>query len=343
MNERHLKHTFYWLISLAALVFVMVIIGGITRLTHSGLSMVEWKPLIGTIPPLSEAAWLETFGKYQQFPEYQLLNKGMTLQEFKYIFFWEYFHRLFGRLIGLVFAIPFAVFLLKKYYNRRWIFKLAIGFLLGGSQGLLGWYMVKSGLVNNPFVSHYRLAAHLILATVILMYLTWLALETRNKPKKHSLSMLSILLGGLVVLQITWGAFTAGRKAGFGFNTFPLMNGQLVPDSLFELTPFWINFVESNVGIQFFHRWLGILTLLVIAFVWIKGKQSAHSSFRLWCHMLMGITAAQVLLGICTLIYVVPIVLASAHQAVAMILAIACTGVIFYWPEKEEPRASALT
>ncbi|MCB0347159.1 MAG: COX15/CtaA family protein, partial [Bdellovibrionales bacterium] len=209
----------------------MVLVGGITRLTHSGLSMVEWKPLMGILPPFTEAEWQAVFLKYQEFPEYKQLNQDMSLSEFKFIFFWEYSHRLLGRIIGLFFFIPFLFFWAKNYFDSRLFKQLLVGLVLGASQGLMGWYMVKSGLVDVPYVSHYRLAAHLMLAFIIEAFLLWIIFEInpKNDPEQQSsygsAFWGSISLAALTGLQIVYGAFVAGKKAGYGFNSFPLMNG----------------------------------------------------------------------------------------------------------------------
>ncbi len=318
-----------WLWIILGLTGAMVLIGGVTRLTHSGLSMVEWRPLLGAIPPLDEQEWQETFQKYRNFPQYQKLNAGMTLGEFKQIFFWEYLHRLFGRLIGVVFLVPWIWFIIRKQIPKGINPKLAGLFVLGGLQGLMGWYMVKSGLVDNPAVSHYRLAAHLMLAFSVMVFSLLLIFRLSNReralnpPKK--LLALSYFITGIIVLQIVYGAFTAGLKAGFMMNTFPKMNGEWIPSLAYSMTPFWHNLVENHFGIQFIHRTLGWLLLFGIGALglsaWLsplKNQLSAVQNRAI--QLLLAMTVTQFTLGALTIIYVVPIELATAHQVGASIL-----------------------
>ncbi len=315
-----------WLWIILGLTAAMVIIGGVTRLTHSGLSIVEWRPLMGAIPPLSEQTWQKTFESYQEYPQYQRLNAGMSLGEFKQIFFWEYFHRLFGRLIGLAFFFPWMWFIYKKKIPKGINLKLAGLFTLGGLQGLMGWYMVKSGLIDNPAVSHYRLAAHLILAfaVMVIALLLIFKLSDRERPSKtptHWLARVSYFVSGVIVLQIIYGAFTAGLKAGFGMNTFPKMNGEWIPTIGFSMTPLWLNFVENNFGVQFIHRTIGWLLLIGISGFWwlsLKAKLSAAQTKAI--NLLLAMTIVQFTLGALTIIYVVPLTLAAAHQAGACAL-----------------------
>ena len=320
MNPSYKKPVLYWLFSLCLLVFVMVVIGGVTRLTNSGLSMVEWKPLLGAIPPLSEADWQNVYAKYQQFPEYKIINNQMSLSEFKFIFYWEYFHRLTGRLLGLVFLLPFVFFLIRRAFDKQLGFKIFVGFILGGLQGLMGWYMVKSGLVDRPDVSHYRLAAHLTLAFVIFAYLYWLYLDIKNdfKSQKHPLFKLGWVWTGLVLLQIVYGAFVAGKNAGIGYNTFPKMGQEWLPAQAFMMSPTWINFFENNIGLQFTHRWLAALLVLgfVLLSIIIKSKGRIHKA-KLF---LGGALSLQFLLGVATLLAMVPLHLAALHQAGAFFL-----------------------
>tara|TARA_A100001015_G_scaffold211497_1_gene237126 strand:+ start:369 stop:1232 length:864 start_codon:yes stop_codon:yes gene_type:complete len=263
MLNRLKRSQLIWLLSLLGLVILMVMIGGITRLTGSGLSMVEWNLIMGSLPPLSDSQWVSTFSKYQLSPEYQQINKGMSLSQFKFIFFWEYLHRMLGRLIGLVCIVPYLYFLLKGHLSSVLKKRGVMIIFLVIAQGLLGWYMVKSGLVNIPHVSHYRLASHLSLAFFFFVYILWTFLDEINLPKfskdlsKKFFSLMSFFLF-LLGLQIVYGAFTAGLKAGHMMNTFPLMAGQFVPDLVYTMSPFWKNFIENPFGIQFIHRWLGI-------------------------------------------------------------------------------------
>jgi len=237
-----------WLAFVCLVLIAMITVGGATRLTHSGLSMVDWKPLSGVIPPVTVLEWQAEFEQYKQYPEYQKLNQGMSLEEFKGIFYWEYSHRVLGRGIGLIFFIPFVFFWWTQSVDRKYLPRLVGALILGGSQGLMGWYMVKSGLVDLPRVSHYRLAAHLSLAMLILGYLFWLVLDLSSTSRERVTSLLRKWVMGLVVLlslQIVYGAFTAGLRAGLGFNTYPLMGQQLLADAATTIQPLWINFFEN--------------------------------------------------------------------------------------------------
>ena len=245
-----------WLLLIAGMVFAMVVLGGITRLTQSGLSMVEWRPVTGWLPPLTQDAWQQAFAAYQKFPEYEKLNSGMTLAEFKGIYWLEYLHRLWGRFIGLAFALPFLFFLARGWIDRRLGWKLFGVFALGGAQGALGWYMVKSGLVDRPDVSQYRLVAHLGLAMLIYGYLLWVAfglLAPIAQPHRRRPGSPAPRLGshGLVLVTVLAGGFVAGLDAGFAYNTFPLMDGELIPSQLFATTPSWRAFFEDVTTVQF--------------------------------------------------------------------------------------------
>lgn len=321
-----------WLASIAALVVLMIVVGGATRLTDSGLSITEWKPILGAIPPLTEAHWLEALEKYRQIPEYQLVNKGMSLEEFKFIYWWEWGHRFLGRIIGLAFAIPLAVFAWRGMLRPGALPKYLGVLALGGLQGGIGWYMVSSGLVDRVDVSHYRLALHLSVAFLILGLLVWLAMELRdNTPQDHvrrlpaSALKLSILIVLFVFAQVALGAFVAGLKAGLAYNTWPLMNGQLIPDDLFVMSPWLVNFVENATTVQFNHRLvayavvgLGLWHCLTIL------RSGSGSEIRTSALLLAGGLLAQMVLGIFTLIYAVPIGLGIAHQGfAAIVLAIA--------------------
>lgn len=312
-----------WLWSGAALILAMVVIGGITRLTGSGLSMVEWNVISGTLPPLSEAAWAQAFAQYQQFPEFQKLNFTMTLSGFKQIFWWEYTHRLLGRLMGVVFLLPFLYFLLKGYLNG-WLFKrLLFILLLGASQGLMGWLMVKSGLVDNPHVSHFRLAAHLCLALSLIGTILWTIADLRPKraaPLSPSpgLKRASGLVLGAVLGQIVLGAFVAGLKAGFYQNTYPLMNGEFFPSYLKGFLT-WRNFLENGSFIQFLHRWVAIVVLLLVVRFWYQSRTTGVSSvIRQNATFLLLTVLVQVGLGIATLVLHVPLWLGVLHQVVAV-------------------------
>lgn len=323
---------FYWLVILIATIFTMIVVGGITRLTDSGLSMVEWRPLLGTLPPMSDVEWQRVFSIYKEYPQYQLVNRGMSMDEFKFIFYWEYGHRVLGRLIGVMFALPFFYFLIRGMVPNQLKMKLWIALFLGGAQGLMGWYMVKSGLVDEPLVSHYRLAAHLSLALVIFAYLSWLLLEVMDIEKHQVSSRFNIVLNTfivLLVLQIVYGAFVAGNRAGFGFNTYPLMNGDWLPDVALSLAPFWHNLLDNNAMLQFIHRWLGALVLGFSAFlVWLAMKGESRR-IKISANMLFGAVVVQFLLGVFTLLYVVPISLGSIHQAGACVVVL-CLVVLKY-------------
>ena len=318
-----------WLWSIAAMTFGIVVIGGITRLTLSGLSIVEWRPFTGVIPPLTDTQWETTFALYQQFPEYQTWREGMTLAEFKFIFFWEYLHRLVARLIGVVFLVPFAYFWIRGYFNRPLMRRSLLLFALGAAQGVMGWLMVMSGLVDRPSVSHYRLAAHLSLAFVIFGWALWLAAELRidqtraaiAPAKKQAMRRGLLVTGTLLGLQIVWGAFVAGLRAGRYYPTFPLMGGRLVPAELLQLDAVARNFVENPIAVQWVHRVLGtVLAVAVIAlFVRVRRAHPDARSLRLNT-LLLALVAGQYLLGVLTLIHLVPIPLAVVHQATALVI-----------------------
>lgn len=314
-----------WLFAVAAMVFVMVVIGGLTRLTESGLSMVEWRPVTGWLPPLSDQAWEETFRAYQATPEYRKVNAGMSLAEFKGIFWLEYVHRLWGRLIGVAFAVPFAVFLARGWLDRRLAPRLALLFVLGALQGALGWFMVASGLVDRPDVSQYRLVAHFAAALLIYAALLWVALGlvVRTPPWNPSrpLARGILALGGLVVVTMLSGGFVAGTDAGYAHNTFPLMDGRLIPDGLFTVSPVYLNFFENITTVQFAHRLLAMTTLAAAITFWLVARTSPMPArARLAVHAVAAAAAGQVALGISTLVLVMPIALAALHQAVGVLL-----------------------
>lgn len=315
-QDKNRRAVGYWLLFMTLMVFLMVIVGGATRLTESGLSMVEWRPVTGTLPPLSTEAWQEEFGKYQQSPEYKLRNQGMSLEEFKGIFYWEWGHRLLGRLIGLFFALPLLWFWVKGRIPEGYKPTLLVLLLLGGSQGLLGWYMVMSGLVDEPAVSHYRLAAHLSLALLIMAALLWTALSLLNPtPEKPSpkLKMLSHTAMLVLILQIIMGAFVAGLKAGLIYNQWPLMGEGFVPEGLFALEPVWRNFLENAVTVQFDHR-IGAYILSVITLLVFWQARTASPVLKSASLYLLLAVTLQMLLGIITLLFVVPVLWGTAHQ-----------------------------
>ncbi len=321
-----------WLASIIALIVGMVCIGGITRLTGSGLSITEWNPIMGAIPPLNEEAWQAAFLKYQHIPQFKILNSQMALNDFKFIFFWEYLHRLVGRLIGLVILVPGAILIARKQLDRDLIKKVALGLALGGMQGFLGWFMVKSGLSELVYVSHLRLAAHLLLALFILAYWTRLFLQWANKSHylnagvsaNQNIQSFSVLrrrrwpVFGVVLLlglQLTYGAFLAGLKGGFAFNTFPKMNADWIPSTLFSLTPVSLNWVSNPVTVQFIHRWLAVLLVFwsVGTAVYLQRVLPRSSQSRVGVWFLGGLFL-QFCLGVATLVFQVPLVLASLHQ-----------------------------
>lgn len=327
INKDH-KSIAIWLLACCATIFGMIILGGVTRLTGSGLSMVEWAPIMGILPPLNDKEWQEAFLLYQQFPEFQLKNFHMSVHDFKSIFWFEYGHRLLGRSIGIIFLLPFLFFLFKGKIEKALTPKLITMFILGGLQGLMGWYMVKSGLVNDPRVSQYRLTAHLGLAVAIYAYMLWVALgllypkinETLDSSVQK-IARLSLIITGLIIITILSGGFVAGTHAGFAFNTFPLMNGKLIPDGLFEMTPIWHNFFENIITVQFNHRVMATLLFLIVPAFWLKaGKLDLHPQAKTGRHLLLAALALQITLGIGTLLLVVPVALGAAHQAGAILL-----------------------
>lgn len=317
-----------WLMFIALLVFCMVMLGGVTRLTGSGLSMVDWKPLTGIIPPLNETEWQAEFDNYKQYPQYQKVNHGMSLSEFKQIFAFEYGHRLLGRLVGLAYFFPFLFFLFSKRIPAKYISHLSIIFILGALQGLLGWYMVKSGLAKDPHVSQYRLAAHLISATVIYIYALWVAWSllyphTDNNWIRgvEKLKKLTVLVSTVVVLMIISGAFVAGTRAGYVFNTFPLMDKYFIPPGLFALEPFYVNFTENIATVQFIHRMIAYTLIILIPLLWFQShKYALKSRTRLAFNLLLLAFCIQIGLGITTLLLVVPVPIAALHQAGAIIV-----------------------
>lgn len=320
----------YWLWAGAGLVLLMVAIGGITRLTGSGLSMTDWNLLLGAVPPTDHASWMEIFNQYKQFPEYQHVNAGMTLSEFKQIYFWEYLHRLVARFIGLAFIGPFLWFWYRGYFNRLQLKKLSLLFALGAAQGAMGWIMVKSGLVDVPYVSHYRLAMHLTLAFLLFGFCVWLALDFQGVHRKPTVVRESNT-GGLfgwmygiatvLILQIVWGAFVAGLKAGHIYNSFPLMNESIMPRNALALEPMILNFVENPGLVQWSHRILGTLLAGTAIIFWLRllvdnvNHETLYRAFGL-----VLLVVAQYLLGVFTLVYNVPIVLAVTHQVTALLV-----------------------
>ena len=315
-----------WLFAVAALVLAMVSLGGATRLTGSGLSITEWKPIIGMLPPLTEADWQEAFRKYQQIPQYEYANKGMSLAAFKVIFWWEWAHRNLGRLIGIVFAVPFLAFLAAGWISRRLALNLAGIFALGGLQGLVGWYMVSSGLSERIDVSHYRLALHLGLAVLILAALLWTALCLRDGEealRRGSAASRGAAVGiaALVFVQILLGALVAGLKAGQAYNTWPLMDGRIIPSGLGAIEPWYLNLFENAMTVQFNHR--VVAYALLVAVLWravVVFGSTARREQRGSAACLALAVLMQLALGIWTLLSQVPPALGVAHQAMAAIV-----------------------
>ena len=316
-----------WLLICCALVFAMVVVGGVTRLTHSGLSIVEWQPIVGTLPPVNDAQWQEAFDKYKLTPEYRQVNHRMSVAEFKSIFWWEYFHRLLGRLIGLVFLLPLLWFWLRKRIDRPLALKLAGIFALGGLQGAMGWYMVKSGLVDDPRVSQYRLTAHLSIALAIYATMLWTALgliypgASATGAAQSRLRGFSWIITALIAYMVVTGGFVAGIRAGLAYNTFPLMNGHLLPPEMFLLDPWYLNFFSNMATVQFDHRLGAWLLAFAVPWFWMQSRREAlPPRARFAIHLLLGMLALQIGLGIATLLLVVPVPLAAAHQGGAVLL-----------------------
>lgn len=321
-----------WLYCIALLIVAMVVVGGATRLTDSGLSITEWQPLLGAIPPLSHADWVAAFEKYQQIPQAKIVNKGMTLGEFEFIYWWEWSHRFLGRFIGVAFGLPLAWFWFRGRLSRPLAWRLTGILALGALQGLVGWLMVKSGLVDRIDVSPYRLALHLTLAVAIFALVLWTAMDLA--PRKTGILLDTLprgarLVSGLlvagVVAQIALGAFVAGLKAGRAYNTWPLMDGGLMPDAMWALSPWYLNPFENMATAQFDHRMMAYAVLAVAVWhavrVWRTADDERIGNSSLW---LAAMVLAQVALGVWTLLAEVPLWLGLAHQAMAMlVLAIA--------------------
>jgi cytochrome c oxidase assembly protein subunit 15 len=313
-----------WLAACALVVFGMILLGGVTRLTESGLSMVEWRPLMGIIPPLSEAEWQAVFDKYRQYPEYQLINRGMSLDGFKVIFMYEYLHRVLGRLIGLLFALPLLFFALRGYLRPGLLPKLLTLLVLGGCQGLLGWYMVQSGLIDRPDVSQYRLTAHLGLAVLIYAFLFWLLLDLLAAPADRGRSALApwgLAFALLVYLMILSGGLVAGTNAGFSYSTWPLMGPSFVPEGLYRGDPAWLAAFEDVTTIQFNHRMFAYLLAglaLTLAVRVLRRERAPRVRCGAW--LLLAALALQLTLGISTILSHVALPLAAAHQGGAVLL-----------------------
>ncbi len=328
MTDTQYRNISIWLLLVCAVIFAMIVLGGVTRLTGSGLSMVEWAPITGILPPLNTQQWMAVFELYQASPEYLRVNSEMDLQGFKSIYWFEYLHRILGRLIGVLFFLPMLYFFIRYPLSRLLKLKLFGLFLLGGAQGLLGWYMVQSGLVNDPHVSQYRLVAHLSLALALYGAIFWMASayfvrdgQSVIAPKRN-FRLLSIAAMITIFITLLAGGFVAGTKAGFAFNTFPLMNGRLIPEGYATLKPFWLNWFENIAAVQFNHRLLATASLILAFIVYIKARRSQWGSLqlrRVAALLLLGLVT-QFILGVLTLINVVPVTLGALHQATAVIV-----------------------
>lgn len=307
----------WWLIVVAVMIVAMVVVGGATRLTGSGLSITEWQPIMGALPPFNDADWQLLFQKYQQSSQFKLQNSGMTIEDFKSIFWWEWSHRFLGRTVGAVFFLPFLGFLIARKVERRLLPRLLLIFILGGLQGALGWYMVASGLVDRVEVSQYRLSAHLTLATILLGAVVWtiFSISSRHARPRHANQWWAVGLAGLVLLQVAAGAFVAGLNAGLAYNTWPLMDGHFIPNGLLIMSPPWRNIFENALTVQFDHR---LLAYIILAGALWHGWRSNISSP--W--ILVAAVLAQVGLGITTLLAHVPLDLALIHQFGAMVVLI---------------------
>jgi cytochrome c oxidase assembly protein subunit 15 len=311
-----------WLLGVAALVLLMIVVGGITRLTESGLSITRWEPVSGTIPPLNEENWQEAFDLYRQSPQYQQVNTGMTLSEFKNIYFWEYIHRLLGRFIGLAFALPLLWFAAKRAIPQGYGWKLVALLALGGTQGGIGWWMVASGLIDQPEVSHIRLAVHLLTAFTIFGALVWVAMDLRRLAADEAsrpvrMPTLPIWVLSLLALQFLFGAYVAGLEAGYAYSSWPLMGDEWFPADAPMLEPYLRNFVDNPIVVQFVHRWLAFVfagaALLLAAKAWARGLQMEAAA-------LVAAVTVQILLGIFTLLSGVDLYIAAAHQGMAALV-----------------------
>jgi cytochrome c oxidase assembly protein subunit 15 len=349
MPSKHVRALRLWLGALALLIVAMILVGGATRLTDSGLSITEWQPIMGAVPPLSEADWQQAFDAYRKIPEYTEIKRGMSLDEFKTIYWWEWAHRLLGRLIGLVFFLPFIGFWLLGYIPRTLLLRLIGLFLLGGLQGAMGWYMVKSGLVDRTDVSQYRLAAHFGIALVILGYTLWLlfglggeAQAARTTACSHSATWLAGFVLALIFVQMLAGALVAGIDAGMGFNTWPLIEGAFVPNGLGEASPWYLNLFENPLTVQFDHRMLGyavvVATLAQSLWLALKRAPTALIGSALTLALL---ALLQATLGVWTLLLAVPIELGLAHQAGA--IAVFAAALFHLWLARHSPASAVKT
>lgn len=332
MIKNNDKAVVNWLLTCALLVIIMIIIGGYTRLMNAGLSIVEWRPITGILPPLNEIEWLREFAKYQHSPQYQKINYSIALNEFKHIYLIEYIHRLMGRIIGLVFLLPFIYFKLTKRLDRILNNQLILIFILGFSQAIIGWYMVKSGLINNPHVSQYRLTLHLLVAALIISLISYQIFKLTIKPTLNkSLFRTSLLILFFTLIQITFGGLVAGLRAGLVYNSFPLMDKKLIPVGLFITEPWYLNFFENPILVQFIHRVCGILILIMISFLFKNYYFSSRINKlqKLIILILLVLVIIQVTLGIFTLILMVPLSLALLHQLGAIFLLVSALSLAY--------------
>ena len=312
-----------WLNICCFTISLMIVVGGITRLTQSGLSMVEWKPITGIFPPLNDKQWEEEFNKYKMYPEYEKINKFkfMDIEEYKSIYFWEYVHRILGRIIGLLFIVPFLFFYFKKVLDNNLCKKILIAIFLVIFQGILGWYMVESGLIDNPHVSHFRLAAHLVLAFYLLGYTYWiklsLGLKKNNKLNISNLFHINMLFC-IIIFQIIFGAFIAATKAGKLWNTYPLIEGKLFPSELLGLEPFYMNFINNMMMFQFMHRTIALILIIYCGYYYYK---TAHNKLLgKFTGLLFMVIINQFIIGVMTLLSGVQIELGILHQFIAIVL-----------------------
>ena len=319
-----------WLVSLMSIILLMIIVGGLTRLTESGLSMVDWRLFMGTIPPLSHGDWLKVFEDYKQYPEYQIKNINMTLSEFKYIFWWEYGHRVLGRLIGIIFIIPFIYFALKKYFSNEELYSYSFLLFLGGAQGIIGWWMVKSGLDVNPYVSHLRLAVHLIIAQIILSLIAYLFMKRldigiyKNNFSSHKIFF--IFFNIIIFFTVIYGAFMAGLDAGKSFNTWPKMGDNYIPENLIFIEDRLFGFFDNSVFIHFFHRalaYLSFLTILYMCFKHFKGIENKYQKIHFL--IVLFLVLIQLFIGVFVVLSNVQVSLGSIHQIIGTLLFVSAT------------------
>lgn len=317
-----------WLLVGVFMIMVQVLLGGITRLTGSGLSITDWDPIMGAVPPLNHQEWMNAFHLYQQTPQYRLVNSWFTLGDFKFIFFWEWFHRLWARMLGVVFLIPFVVFLVQRRFTRRMVKPMVILFLLGGLQGLVGWIMVESGLVgDNVSVNHLKLTAHFITAMILLCYTLWFALSLLIRPAKRTAApkLRRLTLGIIIVLtlQLIYGGFMAGLHAALAAHTWPSINGMAIPTGMFTMAPWAVNLISNPITVQFIHRGLAYVLIVLILVWWIRARKTTGTLLARVSWLPLAIVLIQVTLGVLTLVNSmihIPVDLAVAHQFCGMLL-----------------------